>query len=162
MWVSDSFDLPTLICRIVVHIRLPVPLPKSAWIHVLLLRAGTNVALSKATNLPSRGIRRVTQIFWRHIRSQVSKRFRAGGASGAPHNVLGLLRACRRHLHFLPAISARSRCHHSEDPSKHGLLLQFDSVESELESALKRHTYRTLARANCDGQAIPIHTMTSL
>ena len=62
----------------------------------------------------------------------------------------------------MPSARARSRCHHSEDPSKHALLLQLDSVESEFESAFKRHTYRTLARAICDGQAISIHAMASL
>ena len=134
----------TIIHRIVTaHIRLPGSLPESAWIHALLLRA---------TNSPARRPRRITQILRRHIRSQMAKRFRAGGASGALHNVLGLLRACRRHLHFLPTARARSRCHHSEDPSKHALLLQLDSVESEYESALKRHTYRTLARAVCDAR----------
>ena len=39
---------------------------------------------------------------------------------------------------------------------------QLDSVESEFESALNRHTYRTLALAICDGEAIIARLMTKL
>lgn len=85
---------PNLIRRIITaHIWLPGPLTERARIHPLLLRA---------TNTPSRRTRRVTQIIRRHIRSEMTKRFRAGGTSGALHNVLGFFCACRRHLHFLP------------------------------------------------------------